>query len=64
VVQVIDESNGEVVYTLRIQGDSFRPKVFRSGAYTIKVGEGENRDTLTGVQSLAADQETTLKVSL
>lgn len=40
VVQVIDESNGEIVYTLRIRGTSWRPKVFTpSGAYTVKVGE-------------------------
>ena len=40
VVQVIDESNDEIVYTLRIRGRSWRPKVFtKSGAYTVKVGE-------------------------
>lgn len=40
VVQLIDETNGEVVYTLRIKGTTFRPKVFRHGTYTVKVGEG------------------------
>jgi hypothetical protein len=39
VVQVIDEVMDEIVYTLRIQGSSFRPKVFREGKYTIVVGE-------------------------
>lgn len=39
VVQVIDESNDEIIYTVRINGSVFRPKVFRHGAYTIKVGE-------------------------
>ncbi|MFQ5720930.1 MAG: hypothetical protein ACE5GI_00365, partial [Candidatus Aminicenantales bacterium] len=29
VVQVIEEASGEILYTLRISGDSFRPKVFR-----------------------------------
>lgn len=37
VVQVVDEALGEVVYTLRIQGTKFRPKVFRPGLYTILV---------------------------
>jgi hypothetical protein len=41
VVQVIDESDGEIVYTLRISGTRFRPPVFREGAYTIKVGDGD-----------------------
>ncbi len=39
VVQVIDEAKGEAVYTLRIRGSSFRPKVFHEGLYTIRVGD-------------------------
>jgi len=39
VVQLIDEANGEVVYTIRIEGTEFRPKVFAGGAYTLRVGE-------------------------
>ncbi|MCI0461068.1 MAG: alkaline phosphatase D family protein [Gemmataceae bacterium] len=39
VVQVIDQANNEVVYTLRVRGDRFRPMVFRPGRYTLKVGE-------------------------
>lgn len=35
VVQVQDESNGEVVYTLRIAGDSFKPLVRRAGYYKV-----------------------------
>jgi hypothetical protein len=41
VVQVIEESSGEVVYTLRIAGLSFQPHVFRAGLYTVKVSEPE-----------------------
>jgi hypothetical protein len=33
------EATGEVVYTLRVRGDAFRPKVFAPGKYTIHVGE-------------------------
>jgi hypothetical protein len=39
VVQVIDQSNAEIVYTLRIKGSSVRPKVFKHGYYTIRVGD-------------------------
>jgi hypothetical protein len=39
VVQVIDESTQEVVYTLRIQGSEFSPMVFAEGTYTLRVGE-------------------------
>ena len=43
VVQVVDESNGEIVYTLRIKGHTFRPKVFRKGSYTVRVGDQDQR---------------------
>ncbi len=64
VVQVVDESNGEVVYTLRIKGDRFRPKVFRMGTYTVKVGEGRRQKVVTRVQSLPGDQKAALQVEV
>jgi alkaline phosphatase D len=36
-VQIVDESNGEIVYTLRIAGQRWRPHVFAPGTYTVKV---------------------------
>lgn len=39
VIQVVDEANGEIVYTLRIRGESYRPPVFHDGAYTVRIGE-------------------------
>lgn len=42
VIQVVEEASGEIVYTLRIRGDSFRPPVFdRTAKYTVRVGEPE-----------------------
>ena len=38
VVQVIREADGEVLYTIRIRGDRFRPHVYAPGKYTVKVG--------------------------
>lgn len=35
VVQVRDESNGEIVYTVRIRGTSFTPKVRKAGTYSV-----------------------------
>ena len=37
VVQVIDEADGEVLYTLRVRGDTWKPKVFRAGPHTVRV---------------------------
>lgn len=54
VIQVIDESNDEIVYTLRINGTSYRPKVFKKGKYTVKVGQQgtDKMKTLTQISSL------------
>ena len=38
VVQVIQDSTGDILYTVRVQGRSFQPRVYASGGYTIKVG--------------------------
>ncbi len=59
VFQVIDEGSGEIVYTLRIKGSSFRPKVFREGMYTVKIGEPGTDDikTIRGVHSLSLDKQ-------
>jgi len=62
-VQVIDESNNEIVYTLRINGTSYRPKVFNDGIYTIKVGEGKAIKTLKGIKSLGLYKTGTIKVN-
>ncbi len=62
VVQIIDESNDEVVYALRILGNCFRPKVFGRGAYTVVVGEGRDQKTLRGVKALASDEQRIIEV--
>ncbi len=64
VVQVIDESNAEVVYTLRVNGTSYRPKVFKEGKHTVKVGElgTAKMKTFPGVLSLTAERSETIRV--
>ena len=43
VVQIVDEANGEIVYTLRIAGQRWRPHVFAPGKYTVRISEPETR---------------------
>ena len=64
VVQVIHESSGEIVYTLRINGTSYMPKVFRNGTYTLKGGQqGTDKvKTLTRIWPVAPGQTRTIKV--
>jgi len=64
VVQVIDEADGEVVYTLRIKGSTFRPMVFKTGTYTIKVGPQDAPKVIKGVKSIGLKESKTLKVAL
>ncbi len=52
VIQVEDEANGEIVYTIRMRESTFRPMVFRRGSYTVRVGEPgtERMRELAGVE--------------
>jgi hypothetical protein len=38
VVQVVDESTGETLYTVRTPSNRFRPPVYSNGPFTLKVG--------------------------
>jgi len=63
VVQVIDQSDGQIVYTLRIKGREFRPKVFRKGAYTIRVGRQDGKiKELKDIEALEGDRPGELNV--
>jgi hypothetical protein len=64
VVQVIDEYLGEVVYTLRIKGKTWRPKVFREAVYTIKVIGVGAESIIEGVKSVPEDDNTVIVVEL
>jgi len=39
VIRVINEYTGEIIYTLRISGNSYQPAVFSYGLYTIEAGD-------------------------
>ena len=62
VVQVVDESNDKVVYTLRIQGKQFRPKVFGQGKYTLTLEHEGKQKVLQGVKALGLDKTEIKKI--
>lgn len=66
VIQVVNERNGDIVYTIRISGKSWRPKVFLAGTYRIEVGEPgtDQMEILSGVKSGSLDDEREIKVRL
>lgn len=64
VVQLVDEYNGEVVYTVRILGNEFSPKVFREGTYTVRVSSDKVTKELTGVETITESGASSLVVEL
>ncbi|TWU30574.1 alkaline phosphatase D family protein [Novipirellula artificiosorum] len=57
IVQVVEERTNEVLYTRRIQGTQYRPKVFAEGSYTLRVGEQpDEMKSLTGLTA-SSDQD-------
>ncbi|MFQ6038307.1 MAG: twin-arginine translocation pathway signal protein, partial [Candidatus Aminicenantales bacterium] len=65
VVQVIEEASGDILYTLRISGDTYRPKVFRDGLYTLKVGDPDTTGmkTFPGLRARKAETSDVLEIS-
>jgi hypothetical protein len=51
VVQVIEESTGDILYTVRARGDRFQPRVYSAGKHTVKIGRDRpDLQTLTGLE--------------
>ena len=38
VVQVIEDATGDILYTVRVQGARFHPRVYSTGKHTVKIG--------------------------
>jgi hypothetical protein len=56
VVQVIAEATGDILYTVRVQGTRFQPRVYAAGTYTIKIGRDKpNAQSLTGLEAKPKD---------
>jgi len=58
VVQVIHELTQDVVYTVRILGQRFKPRVFQSGVYTVIVSDLETSKRLErhGIRAVDIDE--------
>ncbi len=58
VVQVEDETSGEIVYTVRIQGSEFTPTVRKAGTYIVRIMDtdsGEMHETTGQEASMTAN---------
>ena len=65
VVQVINERNGEIEYSMRLRKKSFRPKVFKRGKYTLHIQDAASgkEKRFSGIQ-LAKNENETLTINL
>jgi hypothetical protein len=65
VVQVIDKTTGEPIYTVRATDSSFDAKVFKKGSYSISVGEpGTDKwELLDNIQSIAEKGSQTIDLA-
>src|SRR5690606_27179012 len=65
VVQLIHEETGQVEYSLRIKGNSFRAKVYTPGLYTLKVSVPEkNKEKTLNKLRMAKNKNETLRIRL
>lgn len=56
VVQVIHDQTGEIVYTQRVSGASFRPPVFAEGTYTVHLGTKKVGEATLSSLAIGDDQ--------
>lgn len=56
VVQVVEETTGEVLYTIRTIGTHFQPPVYAPGRYTIKIGrDGPVGVTINAIEAISKE---------
>jgi hypothetical protein len=65
VFQVINEANNEILLTIRAKTNSYRPKVFKKGVYTVIIGEpGTDKiKILKNIQSVGINEQCRQTVS-
>jgi len=65
VVQVVNEQSGEVVYTIRVNGDSFQPAVYAKGSYTVNIGvDAPTSESLKGLTATPKNKAGSRSVKL
>ncbi len=55
VVQVLNETTGELLYALRMRDETFAPPIFEPGTYIVRIGEGDE-DGFREYRGLKPDQ--------
>ena len=65
VIQVLDQSTGEILYTVRTPGQSFAAPVYSAGPFTVKAGHNQpDKVDFRSVQPVAEKGQGSLKILL
>ena len=66
VVKVFNEDTGELIYALRIKGNTFDPPVFKQGSYKMEVGDPDlgNFKTFNGLKPTKTKDSKTIQVEI
>jgi hypothetical protein len=65
VIQVVEESSGEILYTVRAGGSKFQPRVYAPGKYSVRIGRDKPTEvSLEGLEPSARDKAGEREVTL
>jgi len=64
IVKVISEKSGAWLYAIRVNGNTFRPKVFEKGSYRIEISRGEKKKVLKNITANSLSEDRTLNIAL
>ncbi len=65
VVQVVQATTGEILYTVRAPSNRFKPPVYAAGQYDVRIGKDKpNLNTLKGLTPVEEGQDLVLHVEL
>ncbi|NND96479.1 MAG: metallophosphoesterase [Pirellulaceae bacterium] len=65
VIQVVQESGGEILYTVRATSNRFKPPVYAEGKYTVRVGTDKpDQSTTQGVTAVSSGDNAELRIEL
>ncbi len=62
VVKIYNEENDELVYAIRITGDTFSPPVYNTGSYRLEVGDEGNFKIFEHLEAIKEKQEAILDI--
>ena len=64
VIQIWNESTGELSQILRIKGTSIKPRLHDAGIFTLKIGEGSDTKEIKGLKTKLNDNKEKITINI